>query len=387
MGIDAVTLRDGGGRARKGVDLDKLAHRVMSVCAQAEADGAGMCPSEREIAAKLEVSRHAVRAAIDYLEQLGTIRRLAGRGMISLNRTAAPAEAGPGLKCINFLHGPAHQQSSLQWLTQEYLAGYTEVLDHYSIKTRFVYWEDGRRDFETMFWSQAARGEQGCVLMNRREPELLAWLNEAKVPYVVQNHAAYDDAHLPVHKRICVNKMGGAFEATRKLIEMGHRRIGFAGHLPAVMSMTPEYEGWAAAMRCAGLTPRVEDTVDLPTEELAPALGPCMAFLKKSSRPTAIVASHGAATLGVAVAAEKLGMKVPQELSVIGFTSNLTHQRSDLSLIEVPRHELSRGAVELVLKLARPETAASVESRVLNCVLTLRKSTGAPGVGVLFNKA
>lgn len=372
-------------RGRRLTELDELARRVLAACTQSQNDPLGMFPSERELARNLGVSRHAVRGAIDYLEQRGAVRRLPGRGALVVSRQSGnPADQATrpvaSLRCINFLLGPSLSQTPLQWLMYEYIAGYNDVLDLLDIKTRFVYWADDRRDFEAMFWPQAPRGEQACVLLNRRDPALLRWLAEQHVPFVVQNHAAYDDTSLPPHHRVYINKIGGAFEATRHLLDLGHRHIGYVGGLPDPQALTPEHEGWMSALRCAGLTPPPEHTLSLSTEELDVAVSPCREFLSRAGRPTAIVAANGAALTGLQVAAELLGLRVPQDLSIIGFTSPLTIHRNRLSTIEVPRRELGKAAVELVLKLAQGEIDRDSPRRiVLNCTLNLRSSTARLG--------
>jgi DNA-binding LacI/PurR family transcriptional regulator/DNA-binding transcriptional regulator YhcF (GntR family) len=364
-------------------DLDDLSRRVLLACAQERKDPLAMFPSERDLAKALGVSRYSVRCAIDHLEQRGAVQRVPGRGVIALARphAATPAQAEPvtAPRCINFLISPAQRQSPLQWLMYEYIAGYNQVLDLLDLKTRFVVWDDHERDFGSAFWPAAAREEQACVLINRRGPDLLNWLNEQRVPYVLQSYAAYDDSALPPHHSVCVNKMGGAFDGTRHLLELGHQRVGFVGPLPHPQALTPEHEGWLAAVRWAGYSPGKGDALDLSTEDVDAATGPCRAFLDRPDRPTAVLAANGAALAGLSVAAQTLGIQIPRDLSLIGFTSPVTTSFGHLSIIEVPRRDLGRTAVELVLKLARDASTLATPARiVLNCKLELRGTTAPP---------
>jgi DNA-binding LacI/PurR family transcriptional regulator len=363
---------------RPAVDLDQLARRVIAAtAARGSGDHMGMFPSERELARQLDVSRHLVRLAIDRLEQQGLVKRLPGRGSISMAARPAAIQACP-VRCINFLQGPSHQNPALHWLVKEYLAGYTEVLDLYDINARHVYWEDDRQDFDGTLWPQAPQAQQACVLVNRRVPRLLNWLGDHGVPYVVQNTAAYDDQHLPPHHRVYINKMGAAFDAVRHLLELGHRRIGFLGQLPSNQALWPEYEGWAAALRCAGLSTPASACVQMVTEEPQVAIDGCRPLLERPDRPTAVLSGHGAGTLALKLCAQSLGLHVPRDLSVIGFDSDLTHPHHDLSTLEVPRRELARSAVRMAIEVAhRPATPWQL--CVLHCRMLLRGSTAAPG--------
>jgi len=388
MNPTASSIARQGRPTRRSVDIHQLARRILTSITHRAGAVASVFPSERELAGELGVSRHAVRGAIDYLAQRGAVQRLPGGGAVRLSRQAGSAgedtaAGAPPLRCINFLQGPSHLQESLRWLMQEYLVGYTEVLDLYDIKTRFLYWADDRTDFEEMFWPQASRQEQGCVLLSRRDPALLGWLNEQRVPYVMQTHAPYNDEGLPPHHRIYINKVGGAFDATRHLLDLGHRRIGFVGAMPSPTALTVEYEGWLAAMRCAGLTPRPEDAVHLNTEELEMALEPCRNLLRGAGRPTAVFAGNGTVAVGLLEAAVELGLNVPADLSIIGFTGNLTTQYPQLSVVESPRRQLAHQAVELLLNAARGQIdpATNPQTCILPCQLMVNGSTAPPAPG------
>lgn len=358
-----------------------LAQRVMAYWsdAQSEATGLTVFPSERDLATQLGVSRHALRCSMDYLETRGAIRKLPNRGTVMVRPTEGSAGVHQSIRCINFIQGPAVRQPSMQWQHQEYLDAYTRVLDMYDIKIRFLVWEDERQDYPGMFWPHLPQEQQACVLVNRRMAPMLNWLNDRHLPYVVQSYTAYDLNGLPPHRRVFVNKIQGAFEAVRHLVELGHRRIGYVGKVPGGLGtggLMPEYEGWEMAMRWAGLSQRTSDVVNLISEEIEPVLEPCKALLKHDDRPTAVFAGHGAPAAGLMAAAKELGLRVPEDLSIIGFTSHMTYGRSDLSTIEIPRHELARDAVEMVLKTTEQYLANPTQiDHMLHCSITLRDST------------
>jgi DNA-binding LacI/PurR family transcriptional regulator len=281
--------------------------------------------------------------------------------------------SGSELRCINLVFSSGLETQNLHWLRDEYLAGYTEVMEHLSCKSRYVIWEPKEANYESLLWCHAPPKSQACLIVGRRDPELLQWLNDREVPYVIQNYCLYDHHPLPPHHRVYVNKNGGAFDATKHLIELGHRRIAFVGALPLPDRLFPEYEGFIAAMKCAGITPDEADMLDLNTEVVERALGPCQQLLRRG--PTAVVCGAGAVTVALYEAAMSLGLRVPQQLSIIGFDDNKTPAYPQLSTIAVPRHALSRQAMDLLLEVSR-QPGLPPQSRVLNCALNYQATIG-----------
>ena len=342
-------------------------------------DGLVAYPGERELAQRLGVTRHAVRNALTSLQSRGLIYRVPKRGtfMPSIAASSTVPPTSP-IRCINFVHRPGLASREASWRLREYLAGYTEVLDLYDTKTRFVFCGDGPQGYTGLLWQQVPPKEQACLLIDLRVPELLRWLTERGIPYVVQNHRAYDTHTMPAHHRVYVNKVGGAFEATRRLIELGHSRIGFMGS-----TSEAEYEGFVAAIRCAGLTPRSQDVVDLrgiSMETRTLAASHCAQLLIRADRPTAVVAHNGAILIALSEAAAKGGWRVPEDLSLIGFDNAVTPVQPRLGTIAVPRRELAHAAVELLLAVVR-DRPLSPEVRVLQCTVDPRESVSSPSDG------
>ena len=190
----------------------------------------GQLPSHRELCRQHRVGVNTLRKALDILEQEGVLYRVERGGTFLSTTLPRPAisATGASLKCINFLE----QYPPLwTWLKTDYLAGYTDALDHVDIKMRFVPCPRTVTNFTSLILDRLDLKEQGCVLVNVAPPRLLEWLRGQNIPFVVQYFTAYERTDLPEHHSVYVNKTGAAADAVRHLLELGHRRIGYAGPL------------------------------------------------------------------------------------------------------------------------------------------------------------
>lgn len=118
--------------------------------------------------------------------------------------------------------------------------------------------------------------------------------------------------------RFFVENEKGAYEATRHLIEHGHRHILHIGGPRGVMSAIERFNGWKRALNEAGIQPL--ENWWLNTEyEVGPATEAAAAIFRQSPRPTAVFAGSDAIALGVLTQARNHHVSIPAELSLVGF--------------------------------------------------------------------
>ncbi len=359
----------------------RLSRRIWQT--QVEKDGLRGCtfPCERALAQNLGITRHAVRQALQVLEAEGKLVRLSRRASVpAVALSARIGLAASSLRCITFLRGPALAVEPLRWLVEDHLAGYTEALEAYDIKMRFVHCLDNVDDCESLLWPQVSRQEQGCVLVGRIMPHLLNWLRTHQVPFVVQHNHAYPPDGLPEHDSVFINKTGGGFKAVQHLIELGHRRIGFVGNRDTPNTNVDFYEGYAAAMKTHGLPILPELLCASPSTNVAAEAQPLVTnFLRQASLLTALVAENDTIALAVLRAAHAIGLRVPRDLSVVGYNdqAEAALARPPLTTMRTPRRELAHAAVDTLLaRVAAP--AAEYRQRILECELVVRDTTATP---------
>jgi LacI family transcriptional regulator len=113
-----------------------------------------------------------------------------------------------------------------------------------------------------------------------------------------------------------VENRSGARDAVRHLLKLGHRRIA-ALHGPQTMiAGLDRFQGYREALEEAGLTPERRLTVEGDFSEAGGYTAMCRIM---EARPEAVFAASDAMALGAMRAAQEAGLRIPQDLSVIGF--------------------------------------------------------------------
>ena len=154
------------------------------------------------------------------------------------------------------------------------------------------------------------------------------------------------------------NEEGGAM-AARYLLEQGHRRLGFVGG----DSEIPGYTLHTSALRLQGFRRALEEAgIDLPDRYVAESTysleeGRRMAheLFSLAKPPTAIFAASDAQAMGALKAAKERGMRVPDDVAVIGFDDLDIADYIGLTTIRQSLDESGRVAIELLLsRLSEP---------------------------------
>jgi LacI family transcriptional regulator len=198
-------------------------------------------------------------------------------------------------------------------------------------------------------------------------------LLQAEVPTVLL------DARHPDLSRVVIDDVAGGRLATQHLIDMGHRKIGFVGDQLEnpfnFISSRDRYEGYRQALVEASIPFRAQHHRQAehgrePARQMASDL------LATSDPPTAIVAASDTQAFGVLEAARDAGLRVPGDLSVIGYDDIEIAEYLGLTTIRQPLFALGVEGVELLLdSIANPPPAPR---RVLLPVELVVRGTTAP---------
>lgn len=170
----------------------------------------------------------------------------------------------------------------------------------------------------------------------------------------------------------------GGLAATRHLIELGHTRIAAIGGLSHMLCSWARLDGFRSAMGSAGLQVR-EDWVHMG--DFLPSGGRAAAerLLASEDRPTAVFAGNDMEALGVIEVATERGLRVPEDVSVIGYddTQVATWARPRLTTIHQPIRRMAAEASRIVLRLAAGEVVER-QRMELATHLVVRDSTAPP---------
>ncbi|MEO3853806.1 LacI family DNA-binding transcriptional regulator [Acrocarpospora sp. B8E8] len=191
---------------------------------------------------------------------------------------------------------------------------------------------------------------------------------------------ALDPNGEPSHRipSVGATNWNGGLTATRHLLELGHRRIAVIGGPPALLCCRARLDGHRAAIDAAGVP------VDPALVRHGPlyvhgGLAEAQELLALPEPPTAIVTANDLQALGACQAARRAGLRVPEDLSVVGFDDLPLAQWSDppLTTISQPLVKMGSTAATLIMSIAagRPPDQHRIE---LATSLIVRQSTAPP---------
>jgi DNA-binding LacI/PurR family transcriptional regulator len=191
------------------------------------------------------------------------------------------------------------------------------------------------------------------------------------------------DAVNPGVPQTIVDDVAGGRLATEHLIALGHRRIGFIGDLPyarppaglGFTSSANRLRGYQQALAAAGLLFTV-GLVRRGPHDAAAAAEHAAELLKAPDPPTAIFAASDTQAAGVLAAAERLGVAVPSQLSVVGFDDIESAAFLSLSTVRQPLARSGADGARRLCALLRGERLR-VRREELPLELVARASTAA----------
>ncbi|MEU6239617.1 LacI family DNA-binding transcriptional regulator [Streptomyces sp. NPDC047024] len=222
----------------------------------------------------------------------------------------------------------------------------------------------------------AGRRPHGVILvLSDLDDAQRALLTSRRIPFVVLDPAGDPGADVP---SIGATNWQGGLAATRHLIDLGHTRIGAISGPSRMMCSRARLDGYRAALETAGLPvdPTLIKAGDFHHDS-GRRLG--LELLRAPDRPTAVFAGNDLQALGLYEAARELGLRVPEDVSVVGF-DDLPVARwvgPPLTTVRQPLTEMAEAAARLVLDLGRPDSASASTRVELATSLVVRSSTGA----------
>jgi len=304
-------------------------------------------------------TRDRVLAAVAELDyRAGTYRR------------AVPTH-GRGLAVVFDIPASPYVLNVLQGV----LAATTET--HLDLLTRLAPELAARRQRATaQAWvaDQLAAGVVGIVGITLSEPDaLLDAAAEVDLPFVMID--PIDTSH---QRMISVgsSNWAGARAATAHLIGLGHRRIAWIGGPASSSAARDRLYGYRAALDAAGI--EVDETLvrgDL--SDVATGARHARDLLSLPDPPTAILGADDEIAVGVLATAHEMGVRVPEDLSVVGFDDTPQAAWTTPPLTSVHQHlgGMGRIAVQTVLSMSSGAKPASRHVELATS-LTVRSTTG-----------
>lgn len=234
--------------------------------------------------------------------------------------------------------------------------------------------ESGTRHAPGPDWIEGVLQRQplGVVLVFSALPsEVKEQLRSRSIPFVIVDPAGDPDPDVP---SVGSANWSGGLAATRHLIECGHRRIGIITGPEDMLCSRARLDGYRSAMSMAGLGAD-SDLVAFGDFHVQGGYDRAMELLGRHDRPTAIFAGSDLQALGVLEAARVSGLRVPHDLSVVGYDDVPVARWSSpaLTTVHQPLRQMAEEAVQMLLRIRAQET---VTTRLeLATSLVIRNST------------
>ncbi|HEV7657436.1 MAG TPA: LacI family DNA-binding transcriptional regulator [Mycobacteriales bacterium] len=222
----------------------------------------------------------------------------------------------------------------------------------------------------------AAVGRQAVITVTSElPPSDLAALARARIPIVV-----IDPFYLPQAQVTSVGSTNflGGLAATQHLLELGHRRIAYLGGPVAAACNQARMQGYRGAMETAGV-PVPGGYVRHGRFHHRDGVTEGASLLDLPEPPTAIFAGSDETAVGVIEAARARGLRVPEDLSIVGFDDTTVAKFSapPLTTVRQPLREIGAVALRRALQLAAGEKVDSYHVE-LATELVVRESTAPP---------
>jgi DNA-binding LacI/PurR family transcriptional regulator len=194
-----------------------------------------------------------------------------------------------------------------------------------------------------------------------------------KIPTVLLGPAAPFCKTFPA---IEIEETLASYNATKHLLQLGHKKIAYLTGPPATPWAHERFEGYRRALRESGI--EVDDgMVFAAGNTIEDGIKATLQMLNEGCHPTAIQAVSDLVAIGCAETLLAQGFKIPEDVSVVGYGNILLAEfyRVPLTTVSQPKYRLGMSAMEAMMGLLRGET---IPSRRLAAEFVERKSTAAP---------
>jgi DNA-binding LacI/PurR family transcriptional regulator len=198
----------------------------------------------------------------------------------------------------------------------------------------------------------------GLILAGTNYPNLLTLIEKLKIPFVVFGNNMFDFEGDKYFDQVGFDGFRGEYEAVRYIINRGHRNIVFVGDLTYPWCRN-RHAGFLKACHEANLKP-ASITNPRPSDYVDYGEWACSSVLARNPRPTAVVAVNDEVAFGLWRSFRRQGVKVPDDISLIGFDDREEAMLMDppLTTVRVRKEEIGQVCLRTLMeRLNHPEMA------------------------------
>jgi len=179
----------------------------------------------------------------------------------------------------------------------------------------------------------------------------------------------------PNYPSVHATNYQGALDAMEYLLGLGHKRIGYISGRAELESSNRRLMGYRAALEKAGI-PIDESLIASGDYTTVTGVNGARELLGLENPPTAIFSSNDQMAMGVFQVADEMGMRIPDDLSVVGFDNIAESKYMGLTTVDQFISEMGYVATQMLLKLINGEKLET-ETYRMQTRLIIRNSCGA----------
>jgi len=320
-------------------------------------------PSEERIAKDYGVSLGTVRQAMAELVNEGLIYKEQGKGtFVAEKKKKETFSIGLLLTDIG---NPFFSQLARSIQEKAHLLKYSVI--YYNTNDQLL------RETESidMLVKRQVDGVILVPVLKDGEERLLEKLKKNDIPFV------YLDRYLnePASDYIIIDNLSGVRQTMEYLISLGHKKIGCISAQPFTQVLEQRVKAYKKIVRENNLaTDSLVQISDLSDDK--GGYDAANKLFSMKNRPTAIFATNDIIAIGAYKAAKNKGMKIPQDLSLIGFDDIETssHLEVPLTSISQPMDKMGQMAVEILVERSEKKDSKELQKIVLEPKLVIRES-------------
>ncbi len=348
----------------------KLADDLKKVLLSGEHSPGKQFASEHELARQYELSRVTVRRATELLVTEGLLERRAGKGLFVRDKES------PATMVIKVIVG------NLAWEPSVRVArGIQEVARNHGIEVQVSDAHGSQEENIKQLLALPENGADGAVLMALHTPafnEAVVRIKSMGFPLVV-----VDDRLREIEiASVAADNYQGGFLAGKHLAEENHSNLAFIGDC-STSTVHDRLDGFRDALAESGIVLKRSNVLDItPKDRFADwdmNVRQCVTgLLERKNRPSAIFCSCDAVARACYRACTALGIKIPADVSLVGFDDDPLAEwlTPALTTVRQPFTEMGKSAMEMLLKQLMGENEA-VQNLLLSVQWVERESTEA----------
>lgn len=265
--------------------------------------------------------------------------------------SASAQQTDQRLRMVSVLLPPSPKETYENSFYLQVIRGISQVCNQRQVACSVITGKDSSEMLDALQSMSSGRQNDGFILLYSRKNDPVAeYLCEHGLLYVLVGKEEKSAG-----QTICIdndNLLAGR-EATEYLYQLGHRRIGYLGSESSFVFSAERRSGYQLALLQHNLPLRPDYYIEMetPNFDKADAL---KEMLLAPDRPTALVVSDDMLAVGLERTCSALGLKIPDDISIISFNNSLIAQLNDpqLTSIDVNSFQLGFEAANQILNHA-----------------------------------